>query len=158
MFFKHVYNKYMYLVFYQHTSCVIDGVCYRAMEMNPDNDEEICDPAKSEYDWSILSDVTTDMSTKQITSGMYAGGQEKYLNLRCTLWHAHLSTFKANLQHMPLFHQRIKPRSCRRPLIMDTREKKTKMGGKTGSVSKSGIKYRSSLGSPRTPQAAPDSP
>ena len=56
---------------------------------------------------------------------------------------------------MPLFHQRIKPRSCRRPLIGG---KKAKMGGNTESVLKSGIKYRSASGSLRTPQVAADRP
>ena len=37
-------------------------------------------------------------------------------------------------------------------------KKKGKMGGNTGSVLKSGIKYRSALGSLRMPQVAPEVP
>ena len=56
--------------------------------------------------------------------------------------------------HMPLLHQRTKPRS----LIVDSHWKKGKMGGNTESVLKPGIKFRSASGSLRRPQVATHSP
>ena len=35
---------------------------------------------------------------------------------------------RAIVDLMPLFHQKIKPRSCRRPLIVDSRWKNNKNG------------------------------
>ena len=61
---------------------------------------------------------------------------------------------------MPLFHQRIKPRPCRRPLIVDSRrKKKKKMGGKTGSVQSLGLSTdhpQEASGRLRRPQIVPN--
>ena len=36
----------------QSTSCVIGGDCYSTGQLNPDDEEEFCDPEQAEYGWS----------------------------------------------------------------------------------------------------------
>ena len=57
---------------------------------------------------------------------------------------------------MPLFHQRIKPRSCLGPLIVGSLGKNGKKIDQWGGRLDSGINYRSASGRPRRPQTVPN--